>query len=97
MTSLDREEANEYLLTIAALDGVHVSTTQVQIYVTDVNDGAPKFEMDAYYFDVSEDSVAGKLKITLEVHLQGCCYALVFAVFMLALACVLMKQVTNQA
>ena len=59
LSVLDREDVSEYLLTVAAHDGQQGTTTRVKIMLDDVNDDAPHFLLDAYYFDVPENSATG--------------------------------------
>lgn len=59
LSVLDREDVSEYLLTVAAHDGQQGTTTRVKIKLDDVNDDAPHFLLDAYYFDVPENSATG--------------------------------------
>ena len=47
----DREQRDNYVLTVSVTDGNidHVTTVQVSITILDVNDNAPRFEPDQYF------------------------------------------------
>ncbi|XP_014481173.1 PREDICTED: cadherin-related tumor suppressor [Dinoponera quadriceps] len=51
---LDREEQDEYLLKIVALDGAWKSKTDLTITIQDQNDNSPEFEENIYHFHFPE-------------------------------------------
>lgn len=55
MKSLDREQNEEYYLTVSANDGSWKSQTIVTIYVLDENDCVPQFDQDLYEFTIAPD------------------------------------------
>ncbi|XP_070543956.1 cadherin-23-like [Ptychodera flava] len=68
--SLDREETDQYSLTITATDnpgGSPQLTTSnfLHIKLLDVNDNAPKFDQDNYEADIREDETKGRLVISV--------------------------------
>lgn len=61
---LDREQQNQYLLRVQALDlsRQNVSVTAaIDIQIEDVNDSAPEFENDIYKYSISENAPIGTL------------------------------------
>ena len=48
---LDREQRNEYVLTVGADDGSWKAQTRLTIYILDENDVTPRFEQSNYQFD----------------------------------------------
>lgn len=68
---LDREENDQYLLTIQAQTLTTpslVAHTEVHIQIMDVNDNHPKFESDPYIVTLSEDSEPGINVIQVRVY-----------------------------
>lgn len=51
---LDREQQDEYLLKVAAVDGAWRSETPLTITIQDQNDNAPEFEHSYYSFNFPE-------------------------------------------
>ncbi|XP_077135758.1 protocadherin Fat 1 isoform X2 [Ranitomeya variabilis] len=58
---LDREVKDNYLLNIAATDGLYASRAVVEVKVLDANDNSPVCEKDSYSETISEDALSGKL------------------------------------
>uniref|UniRef100_A0A336MVD4 CSON001872 protein n=1 Tax=Culicoides sonorensis TaxID=179676 RepID=A0A336MVD4_CULSO len=59
---LDRETTSGYLLTVTAKDGGNPSlsdTTEIEIFVTDVNDSPPTFKVPLYQASILEDALIG--------------------------------------
>lgn len=52
--SLDREQEDEYILKVAAIDGAWRSETPLTITIQDQNDNAPEFEYSYYSFNFPE-------------------------------------------
>jgi hypothetical protein len=66
-TSLDYETTKDYTFTIVAKDGGNQATSaSVTIYVTDVNDHAPRFDQNPYTESLAEnlnsDHLVGTVK-----------------------------------
>src|SRR5690606_22138590 len=53
---LDREEQEEYFLSVSANDGSWRAQTTVTLYILDENDNTPQFDQAAYQFDVDLSS-----------------------------------------
>ena len=67
---LDREQIDQYLLTISADDGSWKAQTTLAIYILDENDVVPQFEMNSYQFDYDCD---GQMNATIgKVHAFDC-------------------------
>src|SRR5699024_2319551 len=49
---LDREEQEEYFLSVSANDGSWRAQTTVTLYILDENDNTPQFDRSTYEFDV---------------------------------------------
>ncbi|XP_077426879.1 protocadherin-23 isoform X2 [Vanacampus margaritifer] len=65
---LDREDRQNYTLTIQARDGGPAplsSTTQLQLLLLDQNDNAPAFTLDRYHASISEGLPAGAAVLTV--------------------------------
>ncbi|XP_017683478.1 PREDICTED: protocadherin Fat 2 [Lepidothrix coronata] len=56
---LDREDTEKYLLKVMASDGKFQATTEVEIFVLDINDNSPECGQILYTGRVSEDSGPG--------------------------------------
>ena len=56
---LNRERRRAYSFTAQATDGVHTTSSTINIAVLDENDNEPKFEQAVYSFDVPEDTNIG--------------------------------------
>uniref|UniRef100_A0A915Q7Z5 Cadherin domain-containing protein n=1 Tax=Setaria digitata TaxID=48799 RepID=A0A915Q7Z5_9BILA len=52
---LDYEKENVYHMKLFVTDGKHNTTTDLYVYVDDVNDNAPQFEMNLYEITISEE------------------------------------------
>ncbi|NWX47495.1 FAT2 protein, partial [Steatornis caripensis] len=57
--SLDREDTEKYLLKVMASDGKFQATTEVEIFVLDINDNSPECGQLFYTGIVSEDALPG--------------------------------------
>ena len=60
---LDREERDEYLLTVQCHDNgtpALEASSEIRVYVLDVNDHAPKWPTDKYDIDVQENNIPKK-------------------------------------
>lgn len=55
LTILDREEQSFYQLVVVVFDGINMTTTMVNVTVTDVNDNDPVFGLDEYSAVIPED------------------------------------------
>ncbi|XP_063060203.1 protocadherin gamma-A12-like [Engraulis encrasicolus] len=67
-TTLDRENAEQHILTLTAVDGGSPSrtgTVKIHIDVLDVNDNAPVFTSRLYKASLSEDSPKGTVVLTV--------------------------------
>nr|XP_004664705.2 protocadherin beta-15-like [Jaculus jaculus] len=63
---LDREEQEEFRLTLTALDGgspPRSGTAQIRVLVLDVNDNAPEFAQTHYEVQIPENSPLGSLAV----------------------------------
>ncbi|OWK59504.1 Protocadherin Fat 2 [Lonchura striata] len=58
---LDREDTEKYLLKVVASDGKFQATTEVEIFVLDINDNSPECGQILYTGRVSEDAGPGLL------------------------------------
>ncbi|CAH6787249.1 Fat1 [Phodopus roborovskii] len=58
---LDREQKDNYLLTITATDGTFFSKARVEVKVLDANDNSPVCEKTLYSDTIPEDALPGKL------------------------------------
>ncbi|NXA17585.1 FAT2 protein, partial [Ibidorhyncha struthersii] len=56
---LDREDTEKYLLKVMASDGKFQATTEVEIFVLDINDNSPECGQIFYTGRVSEDALPG--------------------------------------
>ncbi|XP_062443263.1 protocadherin Fat 2 [Rhea pennata] len=56
---LDREDKEKYLLKVMASDGKFQATTEVEIFVLDINDNSPECGQISYTGRVSEDALPG--------------------------------------
>ncbi|VDK54810.1 unnamed protein product [Gongylonema pulchrum] len=52
---LDYEKENVYHMKLFVTDGKHNATTDLYVYVDDVNDNAPVFEKNLYEITISEE------------------------------------------
>ncbi|VDK82941.1 unnamed protein product [Litomosoides sigmodontis] len=52
---LDYEMENVYHMKLVVTDGKHNATTDLYVYIDDVNDNAPQFESDLYKITISEE------------------------------------------
>uniref|UniRef100_A0AAV2LEZ3 Protocadherin Fat 1 n=1 Tax=Knipowitschia caucasica TaxID=637954 RepID=A0AAV2LEZ3_KNICA len=63
LKELDREKVDDYTITVLATDQgdkvQHVTSTQVEVTVADVNDNPPRFTAEIYKGTVSEDDPPG--------------------------------------
>lgn len=57
--SLDREQHDEYVLKVAAVDGAWRQETPLTVTIQDVNDNAPEFEHSYYSFNFPELQPSG--------------------------------------
>uniref|UniRef100_A0AC34GGS5 Cadherin domain-containing protein n=1 Tax=Panagrolaimus sp. ES5 TaxID=591445 RepID=A0AC34GGS5_9BILA len=55
--ALDYEQQNVYHLLLTVTDGKHNTTTSIYIYIEDVNDNAPIFEMPIYSITIVEEDL----------------------------------------
>lgn len=60
---LDYETKKSYSLVLMVTDGKHDARTTISITITDVNDNAPKFEMDKYETTVREEDKRVPIKL----------------------------------
>uniref|UniRef100_A0A672QGH4 Protocadherin Fat 4 n=1 Tax=Sinocyclocheilus grahami TaxID=75366 RepID=A0A672QGH4_SINGR len=58
---LNREDTNHYITKVSAHDSGWTVSTDVTIFVTDVNDNAPKFSKPSYYLDYPELTEVGSI------------------------------------
>ncbi|KAM6981316.1 protocadherin Fat 4 [Aplochiton taeniatus] len=58
---LDREETDHYIAKVTAHDSGWTVSTDVTVFVTDVNDNAPRFSRASYYLDHPERTELGSL------------------------------------
>uniref|UniRef100_A0A8C2JVZ5 Protocadherin Fat 4 n=1 Tax=Cyprinus carpio TaxID=7962 RepID=A0A8C2JVZ5_CYPCA len=58
---LNREDTNHYIAKVSAHDSGWTVSTDVTIFVTDVNDNAPKFSKPSYYLDYPELTEVGSV------------------------------------
>ena len=66
---LDRETQSAYHFVAIAHDGGERScTTEVQVYLTDVNDNAPKFLKQTYTASIKENNEVNTLIIRMSAH-----------------------------
>nr|XP_031526868.1 protocadherin beta-10 [Vicugna pacos] len=66
--ALDYEEQSELSFILTALDGgspPRSGTAMVRVVVVDINDNSPEFEQPFYEVKIPEDSVLGKLVVTV--------------------------------
>ncbi|XP_077154662.1 protocadherin Fat 3 isoform X5 [Ranitomeya variabilis] len=63
--SLDREEQDTYFLNITATDGLYVSQTVVEVYVTDVNDNSPVCDQVVNAASFPEDIPPNKMLLKI--------------------------------
>ncbi|KAL8616761.1 hypothetical protein ACOMHN_017798 [Nucella lapillus] len=54
---LDRETRSHYTLGLQVTDGRHTASTTLEVYVTDVNDNAPRFAQSHYVMSLSENTL----------------------------------------
>lgn len=59
--SLNREDTNHYIVKVSAHDSGWTVSTDVTIFLTDVNDNAPRFSRPSYYLDYPELTEVGSL------------------------------------
>ncbi|XP_046896500.1 protocadherin Fat 4 [Hypomesus transpacificus] len=59
--SLNREDTDHYIAKVSAHDSGWTVSTDVTIFVTDVNDNAPRFSRPSYYLDYPELTEIGSL------------------------------------
>ncbi|MEE6461607.1 hypothetical protein FKM82_001338 [Ascaphus truei] len=60
---LNREDNDRYIVRVSAHDSGWTVSTDVTIFVTDINDNAPRFSKPSYYLDYPETTEAGS-KVT---------------------------------
>uniref|UniRef100_A0A8C2Q903 Protocadherin Fat 4 n=1 Tax=Cyprinus carpio TaxID=7962 RepID=A0A8C2Q903_CYPCA len=58
---LNREDTNHYIANVSAHDSGWTVSTDVTIFVTDVNDNAPRFSKPSYYLDYPELTEVGSI------------------------------------
>uniref|UniRef100_A0A9J7XTV8 FAT atypical cadherin 4 n=1 Tax=Cyprinus carpio carpio TaxID=630221 RepID=A0A9J7XTV8_CYPCA len=58
---LNREDTNHYIAKVSAHDSGWTVSTDVTIFVTDVNDNAPRFSKPSYYLDYPELTEVGSI------------------------------------
>uniref|UniRef100_A0A673FQT2 FAT atypical cadherin 4 n=1 Tax=Sinocyclocheilus rhinocerous TaxID=307959 RepID=A0A673FQT2_9TELE len=58
---LNREDTDHYIAKVSAHDSGWTVSTDVTIFVTDVNDNAPKFSKPSYYLDYPELTEVGSI------------------------------------
>ncbi|CAH2300904.1 protocadherin Fat 4 [Pelobates cultripes] len=56
---LNREDNDRYIVRVSAHDSGWTVSTDVTIFVTDINDNAPRFSKPSYYLDYPETTEAG--------------------------------------
>lgn len=66
ISTLDREEKEEWIMSVRASDGSQFSDTLVTVLVSDTNDNPPAWDQSAYSLDVPEDAAPGHVIGTLE-------------------------------
>ena len=66
--SLDFDTTNQHLIILAVSDGMFSNTAAVTIWVTNVNDNAPSFDLPSYAFtngeNIGDDVVLGTVRAT---------------------------------
>uniref|UniRef100_A0A8C6NJE5 Protocadherin Fat 4 n=1 Tax=Nothobranchius furzeri TaxID=105023 RepID=A0A8C6NJE5_NOTFU len=58
---LNREDTNHYIVKVTAHDSGWTVSTDVTIFITDINDNAPRFSRPSYYLDYPELTEVGSL------------------------------------
>ncbi|XP_053734547.1 protocadherin Fat 4 isoform X1 [Synchiropus splendidus] len=58
---LNREDTDHYIVKVSAHDSGWTVSTDVTIFITDVNDNAPRFSRPSYYLDYPELTEVGSL------------------------------------
>ncbi|KAG9345553.1 hypothetical protein JZ751_008697 [Albula glossodonta] len=58
---LNREDSDRYIVKVSARDSGWTVSTDVTIFVTDINDNAPRFSRPSYYLDYPELAEVGSL------------------------------------
>ncbi|KAJ8373355.1 hypothetical protein AAFF_G00265990 [Aldrovandia affinis] len=58
---LNREDSDRYIVKVSARDSGWTVSTDVTVFVTDVNDNAPRFSRPSYYLDYPELAEVGSL------------------------------------
>jgi len=58
---LDREDTDHYIVKVSARDSGWTVSTDVTIFITDINDNAPRFSRPSYYLDYPELTEVGSL------------------------------------
>lgn len=58
---LNREDADHYIVKVSAHDSGWTVSTDVTVFVTDINDNAPRFSRPSYYLDYPELTDVGSL------------------------------------
>ncbi|KAJ0050289.1 hypothetical protein NL108_014936 [Boleophthalmus pectinirostris] len=58
---LNREDTDHYIVKVAAHDSGWTVSTDVTIFITDINDNAPRFSRPSYYLDYPELTEVGSL------------------------------------
>uniref|UniRef100_A0A3Q3MB37 Protocadherin Fat 4 n=1 Tax=Mastacembelus armatus TaxID=205130 RepID=A0A3Q3MB37_9TELE len=58
---LNREDTDHYIVKVSAHDSGWTVSTDVTIFVTDINDNAPRFSRPSYYLDYPELTEVGSL------------------------------------
>lgn len=58
---LNREDTDHYIVKVSAHDSGWTVSTDVTIFITDINDNAPRFSRPSYYLDYPEFTEVGSL------------------------------------
>uniref|UniRef100_A0A3B5RCH3 Protocadherin Fat 4 n=1 Tax=Xiphophorus maculatus TaxID=8083 RepID=A0A3B5RCH3_XIPMA len=58
---LNREDTDHYIIKVSAHDSGWTVSTDVTIFITDINDNAPRFSRPSYYLDYPELTEVGSL------------------------------------
>uniref|UniRef100_A0A3Q2W1L2 Protocadherin Fat 4 n=1 Tax=Haplochromis burtoni TaxID=8153 RepID=A0A3Q2W1L2_HAPBU len=58
---LNREDTNHYIVKVSAHDSGWTVSTDVTVFITDINDNAPRFSRPSYYLDYPELTEVGSL------------------------------------
>ncbi|KAF7667185.1 hypothetical protein LDENG_00072620, partial [Lucifuga dentata] len=63
--ALDYEEQTEFTLTVLASDSLHQTTGEIKVQVLDINDNAPVFTQLSYQVELSEQTSADTLVVSV--------------------------------